>query len=167
MARGGMAPARDVMERCGPVSTAEQATAGSDARPLREGLFVLAAPDGKPALLASVCPRCGRHFYPTRAVCLGCGHVGLDRAHLSRDGEVWSYTVVRQTPPGALVVAPYALAEIALPEGVRVRSLVTECEPEDVRVGMPVSLHTFPISKDDDGNDLIAFAFRPAGGVER
>lgn len=49
---------------------------------------------------------------------------------------------------------PYAVALIDLPEGVRMLSEVVGCPPEEVRVGMPVSVTWEPLS---DGRHLPVF----------
>ncbi len=131
--------------------------------PLNERLFRLEAADGsRPVLLGSRCPECGQCFFPRRAICLACEHAGLDTADLSRTGKVWSYTIAHQVPPGAIVEAPYAIAQIELPESVLVGALLRNCEPADVRIGMEVEIIPVVVGKDDEGRDIVAFAFQPS-----
>ncbi len=117
--------------------------------------------DGCPVLLAGRCPDCGHYFFPRRAICPGCGRVGLEEVELSGRGSVWSYTIAHQAPPGAIVQAPYAVAQVELTEGVLVGSLVTGCAPEEVRVGMEVEITPVKVREDEEGRDVVAFAFRP------
>ena len=132
--------------------------------PLNERLFRLDEA-GLPVLLGCRCADCGHHFFPKRAICPGCGHIGLEEAALSSRGKVWSYTVAHQAPPGAIVQAPYVIAQVELPEHVLVHTLVTECEPQDVAIGMEVELTPVRVGEDDQGRDLVAFAFRPAAAA--
>ena len=131
--------------------------------PLRPDLFRLPArPGDKPALIGSRCPDCDSYFYPMREICLNCARQGLDQAELSGRGKVWTYTIARQTPPGSLIEAPYAIAQVQLPEKVMVQTVLTGCDLESVRVGMDVEMVIEKVRQDDSGNDVVAFKFRPA-----
>ncbi len=139
------------------------AETGKQAKPLREGLFrVPAAPGEPPARIASRCPECGRHFYPRRAVCLNCAHAGLDTAYLRGEGTVYTFTIARQTPPGSILQAPYALVQVLLPEGVIVGGPMTDVDVETVRCDMKVTMVLKAVRQDEEGNDLLAFMFQPA-----
>ncbi len=131
--------------------------------PLREGLFRLPAAGQEAALIGRRCPNCGKHFFPRRYVCLECGHQGLEEVFLSRRGKVWTFTVARQTPPGSLTQAPYALAIVELPEGVRLETVLAG-DPEAVRIGMEVEMVLEKVGTSAEGADLMAFKFRPVQG---
>ena len=121
---------------------------------------------GRPALVGRRCPDCGQRFFPGRAICARCYRIGLDEVTLSGRGKVWSYTVAHQAPAGAIVQPPYVIAQVELPERVLVASLITECRPEDVRVGMAVEIVPVKVGQGDAGQDIVAFAFRPAQAPE-
>jgi uncharacterized OB-fold protein len=130
--------------------------------PLRPGLFRLPeGPGEKACLVGSRCPDCDSYFYPRRAICLNCGRQGLDDTTLSDRGKVWTYTIARQTPPGSLIEAPYAIAQVQLPEKVMVQTVLTGCDPESVRIGLDVEMVIEKVKEDADGNDVCAFKFRP------
>ena len=130
--------------------------------PLREGLFRLPErPDGKPILLGSRCPSCGAHFYPQRQICLACGRDGLEEAELSGRGKVWTFTIARQTPPGSLIEAPYAVVVVELPEKVAVETVLTDCDLDSVHIGMDVEAVLAKMKEDEEGNDVMSFKFRP------
>ncbi len=116
---------------------------------------------GRPVLLGGRCPGCGCHFFPRRAICPGCGKAGLEDVDLSSAGKVWTFTIAHQVPPGAIVEAPYVLGRVELPEGVLVGALITDCSPEDVHVGLEVEIVPVKVREDDEGRDVLAFAFRP------
>ena len=147
--------------------TLRQEQVARTAVPLNERLFRLdEAAGNRPVLVGRRCPECGHHFFPGRAICAGCGRIGLDEVELSRTGKVWSYTIAHQAPPGAIVEPPYVVAQVELPEGVLVHTLVTDCAPEDVRIGMEVAIVPVKTGEDDQGRDLVAFAFRPVAMSE-
>lgn len=114
-----------------------------------------------PALVGSRCPSCGEHFYPPRYVCLNCYQEGLDEVALSTRGELWTYTVARMALPGTLAAAPYVIAQVRLPEGVQVATVLADVDPEAVRIGMPLELAVEKASTDSEGNDVMTFKFRP------
>jgi uncharacterized OB-fold protein len=128
--------------------------------PLRPGIFRMPSAGEEAALIGSRCAECGKHFFPRRHVCLECGHEGLDKVPLSRRGKVWTFTIVRQTPPASLTRAPYAIAYVELPEGVRVETILTG-DPETVRIGMDVEFVLEKVGTSAEGADMMAFKFRP------
>jgi scaffold protein (connect acetoacetyl-CoA thiolase and HMG-CoA synthase) len=110
-----------------------------------------------PALLGSSCTRCGGRAFPARDVCPACGAVdAAESVRLSREGVVYSFTVVRQAPPG--LATPYVLAYVDLPaDAVRVMARV---EAEDVEIGLPVRLVARPDER-NPGRLMFAFAEDP------
>ncbi|MGW4204876.1 Zn-ribbon domain-containing OB-fold protein [Streptomyces sp. NPDC004726] len=110
-----------------------------------------------PTLLASHCRACQATAFPPRDACPSCGDATEERTALSRAGEIYSYTVVRQAPPGLPV--PYVLAYVDLPgDGVRVMSRLEGFDPDAVRIGAAVRLGTRPADGDDAS---LMFAFLP------
>lgn len=72
---------------------------------------------------------------------------------------MYSYTVVRQAPPGQEV--PYVLAYVDLPERVRLLTRL-ECDDiEAVQIGMPVRLAERSMQTGEDGVMLIGYQFVP------
>jgi uncharacterized OB-fold protein len=131
--------------------------------PLREGLFRVPSGAGdKGALLGSRCPDCRACFFPRRAICLACGARVMKDTELSTRGKVWTYTIAGQTPPGSLIEAPYVLAVVELPEKVMVEAPLADCDPDAAKVGMDVEFVLVKMREDEEGNDVVAFKFRPA-----
>jgi uncharacterized OB-fold protein len=120
-----------------------------------------AKPGEKAVLEGGRCPDCGDTFYPPRQICLNCYHEGLDRIALSTRGKLWTFTIARMTLPGSLVSAPYAIIQVEMPEGVVVASVMTDVDPESVRIGMPLELVVEKASVDKDGNEVMTFRFQP------
>ena len=116
----------------------------------------------QPALEGSRCPQCGETFYPPRQICLNCFHEGMDTVALSRRGVLWTFTIARLAPPGALVTAPYVIAQVQLAEGVVIPTVLTDVDPESVRIGMPLELVVEKALVNAEGNEVMAFKFRPA-----
>jgi len=47
---------------------------------------------------------------------------------------------------------------------IKVEARLTENDPEKLAHGMEVELVVVPFRTDDDGNEVVTFAFRPLGG---
>ena len=120
-------------------------------------------PGGEAYLVGTRCQNCGETYLGCQLVCLRCHTAGqMGEVALSRSGELFSYTVVHQSAPW--VPVPYIAAVIKLPEGPFVGATLTGCkpEPEQVKVGMTVEMVTEKVRQDKEGNDVIAYRFKPA-----
>jgi len=138
------------------------ATAGPPKRvPLRDGTVELpAAPGDLPRLLGVRCPACGARFATPRVICLQCAHRGLERCTLSPTGTVWTFTIVHQQPPGSVMQVPYAIAQVELDDGPIVSAALVDTPLDTVRVGLPVEMTLLTVRRDEDGNEVVAHAFR-------
>jgi uncharacterized protein len=85
------------------------------------------------------CHGCGRLRHPPGPVCPHCHGTSHGYAVASGRGEVFSY-VVHHHPPVAGRKAPFVVAVIELPEGVRVVGNILGVPADQVRVGMPVEV---------------------------
>ena len=59
---------------------------------------------------------------------------------------------------------PYGGGYIELEGQVRVESRLTESDPEKLKIGMPMELVFDKFLEDEEGNDIISFAFAPITG---
>ncbi|MFQ5878649.1 MAG: Zn-ribbon domain-containing OB-fold protein [Dehalococcoidia bacterium] len=119
-------------------------------------------PGEEPYLWGSRCKGCGSVYLGPRVACSKCLSTELlEEVRLGDTGEVWVYSVVYQSVPG--VQAPYIAAIVDLPEGVSVRANIegVEPKPESLHFGMKVKMFTEKVRVDQDGNDIIAYKFRP------
>lgn len=117
---------------------------------------------GKPRLLGNKCSSCGKVFFPKRAICPNCfTDDTLTEFELSSKGKIHTYTIVHYPSPAG-VEAPYAYGYIDLPESnVRVFSLLTECDPEKLQIGMDVELVIEKLRTDKDGTEIMGYKFKP------
>lgn len=139
------------------------AVAGKHARPIVP--FLRLGSDGeKPHLVAKKCGQCGAVYLGRRVACSKCYATGpFQEIRLSDKGTLWVYSIVHQSAPG--IPTPYVAAIVDLPEGASVRCTLIDVEPqpEKLRFGMPVEMVTKKVREDKEGNDVIAFFFRPLG----
>jgi uncharacterized protein len=135
--------------------------------PLKEGLWIDERDTGGTLqLVGSECSDCGEICFARREIgfCGYCQSRNLKEVRLSDRGTVYSYTVVMQRPPEYYKgPVPYAIGFVELPEGVRVETLFTDCDFEDLRIGMEVELVLRKLHQDEEGNDVVTYMFRPTG----
>lgn len=118
--------------------------------------------EGDPHLVAHECEKCGALYFDRRNACAHCGQVAFGDKPLANDGVVRSFTIVFRAAPG--VPAPFASAVVDLNGGGMVKANIVGVEPtpDNVKLGMPVTLSTFVVSKDDVGTEAVGFGYRPA-----
>ena len=87
------------------------------------------------------CNQCQKFYFPPGPVCPHCFSNDVKWEKVSGKGEVYSFVIVRRSPgPEWESSVPYVMADIELPEGVRLISNVVGCQPEDVKIGMKVQV---------------------------
>jgi uncharacterized OB-fold protein len=129
----------------------------------REGIFLEGTIEkGKPILVGSRCRRCGKVFFPKRDVCGECYGKDLEEIPLSTKGKLFTYSVAYVGPRSEV---PYAFGYIELPEGVKIFALLTEADPNELRVDMDVELTTKVIRSSIDDREVLVYAFKPLQGV--
>ncbi len=118
---------------------------------------------GRAYLVGSRCKKCGAIYLGQRMACgKSLNTDPLEEIRLSDKGTLYVYSIVHQSFPG--IPTPYIAAIVDLPEGVSVRCNIEGIEPDPrkLKFGMPVEMYTEKVRTDREGNDVIAFKFRPA-----
>jgi uncharacterized OB-fold protein len=127
----------------------------------------LRLPDhGEPHLVGVRCESCGATYLGGRIACSKCLARGPFREiPLSRTGTVYVWSIVHQSMPG--VPVPYVVGIVDLPEGVSVRCNLIDVDPDPAKIqfGLPVEMTTGVSQQDREGNDVVAFYFRPQSGA--
>ena len=127
---------------------------------VREGLFS----DGDhPTLLASRCVVCGNVLFPRVDGCTYCSADDPEPIELSGPGTLWSWTAVTAPPPGYQGDVPFGVGVVELPEGVRIISRLTEGDPAALSAGPAVELRVVVLHTNEDGDDVLTWAFAPNG----
>jgi len=92
-------------------------------------------------LRISRCADCDRYFHPPAPVCRHCTGLNVVPTPVSGHGKVLTFTVNHQAWTADLA-DPYVVAIIELEEqeGLRFLSNVVNCPPEDVEIGMAVTV---------------------------
>jgi uncharacterized OB-fold protein len=142
--------------------TTDAGAEGKKARPIVPYLR-LGGNGDKPHLVGQKCAACGAVYIGNRVACAKCTAAGpFNEIRLSATGTLWVYTIVYQSVPG--IKTPYVAGVVDLPEGVSVNCTVIDVEPDPRKIpfGMPLEMVTQKVREDKEGNDVIAFFFRPA-----
>jgi len=127
---------------------------------VKEGLFT---DSEAPELLGSRCTICAAHHFPRHDTCPYCSSEETQPAALSAVGVLWAWTAVTAAPPGYRGETPYGVGVVELPEGIRVITRLTESDPAALVAGQSMELRIVPLHTDDEGNEVVTFAFAPVG----
>lgn len=133
-----------------------------DLPPLQEGLY--ATINGETHLMASACDTCERVFFPRRQYCGRCSSPTLRDQPLSRTGTLHAFTLIDRKPKLAVIDPPYVQAEVALPEDVHVFTVLGNCKPTELQIGMPLEVYLAPVPAPGGDGQVQAYLFRPVAG---
>lgn len=83
---------------------------------------------------------CGKAF-PARAyACPICGSADVRPAEIPGEGSLYAFTTIRVPPPALVAEAPYHLALVEFPGGLRVLGRLEAAAAESLAVGAPVEV---------------------------
>jgi len=112
-------------------------------------------------LMGSQCEQCHETTLGTNAVCPNCGGTALKARPLSRQGTLYTFTVVRHKPPGDYrgpePFVPFAMGLVELPDGIRVLAPL-EGGIESIRIGMPLQFRAF-VRDARENPPVVSFVF--------
>ncbi len=135
--------------------------------PVAEGIFT--GPSDDPRLIGSRCAACGIVTFPAQDSCPRCAAADMVEEELPRRGRLWAWTTQHFPPPppyagpsGADFV-PFGVGYVELDGVVKVETRLTESDPDALQQGMEMELVLVPFRTDDDGNEVVTYAFRPVG----
>jgi uncharacterized OB-fold protein len=124
-------------------------------------------PDSEPQLIGSTCGACGATAFPVQAHCPKCSSAEMSDALLPRQGTLVAWTT-QGFPPGAPYkgptgkdFVPFGVGLVQLDDVIRVEGRLTENDPAKLQFGMAVELTMIPFTEDEDGEEIITFAFQP------
>ena len=131
--------------------------------PIREGLLSRPlSPLEHVRLLGSRCQDCGEVGLGEVSSCQNCAGEILKVVPLSRNGKLWTYTVIRNKPPGDFKgKVPMGEGLVELPEGIRVKSPLGG-DVEALEIDMDLEFVAYALYENADGQEVIAFRFDPA-----
>ncbi len=108
---------------------------------------------------ANKCKKTGKIFFPPRLVAPGNLNAEFEDCELGSKGKVITYTIIIVPPDPYSDLAPYALAVIETPEGARFTAQITDCMPEDVKIGMDVEFELRKLYEDNEAS-IIYYGYK-------
>ena len=122
-----------------------------------------------PRLLGMRCKDCGNHVFPFQKGCPKCAGANVEPVKLGTRGTLWAWTIQGFPPKAPPYLGetdpekfkPYGVGYVELPGETKVESRLTESDPTKLKEGMEMELTLEPIAKDEDGNDIVTYAFKP------
>ncbi len=131
-----------------------------------DGIFEIR--DGKPVLLGTRCTNCDNHMFPRQTGCPRCLFNEQEDVELATRGTLWTWTVQAFPPKAPPYLGPvgdhfepYGVGYVELPGQLRVEGRLTLSDPEQLQIGMEMELVLDPLCIDDDGNQVVTYAFAP------
>ncbi len=125
-------------------------------------------PDG-PRLKGMRCKKCNNHVFPFQRGCPKCTSDDVEEVQLGTKGTLWAWTIqgfppksppfLGETDPKRFT--PYGVGYIEIPGQLKIESRLTESDPTMLKSGMEMEIVAETISQDDEGNDIVTYAFAP------
>ena len=132
--------------------------------PTADGVFTF--PAAEPQLIGSRCGSCAIVTFPVQDSCPRCASTEMAEHPLPRRGRLWAWTTQDFPPPSPPYAGPsgkdfvpFGVGYVELPGEVRVEARLTEADPAQLHIGMPMELVLVPAPGD---GAALTYAFRPA-----
>ena len=126
-------------------------------------------PAEQPQLIGSRCADCDGTTFPVQERCPNCSQANMSEVLLPRKGTLVAWTTQGFVPgppylgrETAKDFVPFGVGLVQLEDVVRVEARLTENDPEKLQFGMDVELTMVPLYVDDEGDEVLTFAFAPA-----
>ena len=117
--------------------------------------------DGSLTLIGGYSPSSGHHHFPRFPLCPYTGADDVEEARLADRGTLWLWTAVTAPPPGYSGPVPFGFGVVELPDGLRLVTRITEADPAALEPGMAMRLVADVVAVDDDGTEVVVWAFAP------
>lgn len=105
---------------------------------------------------ACQCKRCGRVFYPSRRLCLGCGGQEFEEIALGEKGILLTFTKLHALPLD-FETRTLMLGIVEFPHGVRA---LGQLSTDQVEMGMKMQPH-WEVVREMDGQQVFGLKFYP------
>ena len=130
-------------------------------------------PSDEPQLIGGRCTACAAVAFPQPNSCARCGSTEVERHLLARRGTLYTWTTQDFLPKEPYASGetletfrPFGVGLVELGGEVRVEARLTESDPELLDFGMEVELAIVPFREDDDGTEVMTYAFAPVRAHE-
>jgi uncharacterized OB-fold protein len=108
-------------------------------------------------------------MFPVQDGCPRCTSSDSEVVELASRGTLWAWTVQGFPPKAPPFLGdttaegfrPFGVGYVELPGQLKVEARLTEVDPERLEIGMEMELVYDPIGVDEDGNEIVTYAFAP------
>ncbi len=105
-------------------------------------------------LEAVKCKKCGKVLFPPRLICPACKSREFENTQIGDKGKVEAFTIIRVPPSQFTDQSPYSVAIVNVGDDVKILCQVADCEPEDLKIGLPVKIEFRKIQQEGHGGIL-------------
>ena len=117
-------------------------------------------------LMGSRCKACNALFVPPRSICVKCYSSDMEWVEMKGSGKLGAFTCITVAPPFMMAQGynrknPYCSGVVELDEGVRVVARiegVDATKPEDIKVGIPLTVRFLHRGEGNQRKTYLAFA---------
>jgi uncharacterized OB-fold protein len=100
---------------------------------------------------------------------MNCSSVDVEAVELDNRGTLWTFTTQSFRPKDPYIGpedvdadwVPFGVGYVDLGGAIRVEGRLTEGDPTKLRIGMEVELVVIPFGTDDEGDEIVNYAFAP------
>ncbi|MDR0522823.1 MAG: Zn-ribbon domain-containing OB-fold protein [Candidatus Methanoplasma sp.] len=121
---------------------------------------------GRYNLEGSKCGCCGQVYFPRRDFCPKCRRDGIGKVSpykIDRSGEIFSFSIVYESPECNSFLKPYAVALVKTGDGALVAGQLVDVDLEKISIGMPVRAVLRKLDADGASGVIhYGFKFAPA-----
>ena len=137
--------------------------------PVEEGVFTWPADGSDVRLIGCKCTDCGNVMFPRQSGCPKCSGASVEDHELQRTGTLWTWTIQGYPPKSPpykgnddpKTFVPFGVGYVELADECKVETRLTENDPEKLKIGMEMELTLVPLFVNDDGDDVMTYAFAP------
>lgn len=139
--------------------------------PVAEDLFTW--PSDDPRLIGARCESCRALSFPIGTGCPRCGSTDLTMTKLESEGTLWSWTTQGFLPKEPYLGAnspetfkPWCVGLVELGGEIRVEARLVSCTADELAIGQRVRTVVVPFASNDEGQEIMTFAFAPVEAAE-
>jgi uncharacterized OB-fold protein len=110
-------------------------------------------------LEAGKCQKCGHVHFPPRRVCSQCKGTIFETIHLSEEGRLVTFTVVRVASDKFSKQTPFVVGIVELNDGLRLTTQLADVDVDKVEIGQKVKL-VFRRIQEDGRAGILCYGYK-------
>jgi uncharacterized OB-fold protein len=110
-------------------------------------------------LEAGKCQKCGQVHFPPRRVCSKCKGTTFETIHLSEEGRLVTFTVVRVASDKFSKQTPFVVGIVELNDGLRLTTQLADVDVDKVEIDQKVKL-VFRRIQEDGRAGILCYGYK-------